>query len=62
MGGYSKEELEKALETIASVIRKIEKANSHFRPGTPQHTLATHRLKAFKIASDFIEKSLKALL
>ncbi len=59
MEGFTKEELEAALKTIASVVNKIEKAKAHFAPRTPQNTLATNRLKAFQIASVLIENELK---
>jgi hypothetical protein len=59
LDGFSREELESSLKTIASVISKIEKAKMHFKPKTPQHTVAVNRLKAFRIASVFIEKALK---
>ncbi len=56
---YMKEELEEALQTIASVIGRIEKVQPKFEEGTPQHTLAVRRIKAFRIASVLVEKELK---
>lgn len=55
---YSKEELEEAVQIISLFIRKIEKVKPKFREGTPQHTLAIRRIKAFQIASALIEMEL----
>jgi hypothetical protein len=55
---FIKEDLEEALRTISSIIHKIEKAKEHFTQGTSQWTLAKNRLKALKIASVLITKSL----
>jgi hypothetical protein len=55
---YSKEELEEAVQIIPSFIQKIEKVMPKFREGTPQHTLAIRRIKAFHIASALIEREL----
>ncbi len=51
MDNFTREELESALKTIASVISKIEKAKAHIAPKTPPHTLGENRLKAFRRAS-----------
>lgn len=55
---YSKEELEEALQAIPIFIQRIEKVMPKFREGTPQHTLAIRRIKAFHIASALIEREL----
>ncbi|GAB6087159.1 hypothetical protein [Alkaliphilus crotonatoxidans] len=55
---YSKIELEEARQAIPSFIQKIEKVKPKFREGTPQHTLAIRRIKAFHIASALMEKEL----
>lgn len=57
-GNSSKEELEEAVQTISSFIQKVEKVLPKFREGTPQHTLAIRRIKAFHIASVLIEREL----
>jgi hypothetical protein len=53
---YSRDELEEALQSMASLIRKIEEVEAKFREGTPQHTLAVRRIKAFQIASALIRE------
>jgi hypothetical protein len=56
---HTAEELAAARRTIRSMIDKIAKAQEHFARGTPQHTLARNRLKALRIASALITKSLR---
>lgn len=56
---YMKEELEEALQTITSVIDRVGNVQPKFEEGTPQHTLAVRRIKAFRIASVLVEKELK---
>ena len=53
---YSKESLEKAVEAFASVLARVESVLPKFAAGTPQHTLATRRLKAFAIAQELIRR------
>lgn len=55
---YTEEELENALEVAASVISRVEKVQSKFEAGTPQHTLAVRRIKALHISSALIEREL----
>ncbi len=55
---YSKEELEEAVQTIPSFIQKIEEVKPKFREGTPQHTLAIRRIRAFHIALELIKREL----
>lgn len=38
------------LQTMPTFISKIEKIVPKFKPGTPQHTLAVRRIRAFEIA------------
>ncbi len=57
---FAKVDLKEALRAISSMIQKIEKARGHFARGTPQRTLAENRLKALRIASELINKSLGA--
>lgn len=58
MDSSTQVELKEALRQIASTISKIEKLLPKLKQGTPQHTLATRRIKAFNIASDLILKAL----
>jgi hypothetical protein len=58
---FTKEGLEEALRAITSMISKIEKAQTHFNPGTSQHTLAKNRLKALRMASRFLAKASEEL-
>jgi hypothetical protein len=51
---FTKEDLEEALRTIASMINKIEKAKEIFAQGTPQHSLQKNRLNALTIVSSLI--------
>lgn len=55
---YAKENLEKALQALASATGRIEKALPKFAPGTSQHTLAVRRIKAFHIAAELIKREL----
>jgi hypothetical protein len=57
-GEYSKEELKEALQSIPMLRNQIEKVQSKFKEGTPQHTLAVRRIRAFNIAVELIEKEL----
>lgn len=41
-----------AMEAIPGYIRKIENILPKFQPGTPQHTLATRRIAAYRLAAD----------
>ncbi|MBM7868712.1 hypothetical protein JOC70_000181 [Clostridium pascui] len=55
---YSKEELEEAMQAIPLFIQRIENVKPKFREGTPQHTLAIRRIKAFHISLALIEREL----
>ena len=55
---YAREELEEARQSIISLASRVEKALPKFEEGTPQHTLAVRRIKAFDIAVDLIEREL----
>lgn len=58
MYNHTKEDLEEALRAISSTIAKCEKVKPKLKEGTPQHTLLIRRIKAFKIASELIEREL----
>jgi hypothetical protein len=55
---YRRDDLQKALQAIASMIGKAEKARAMFSPGTSQHTLQRNRLKALGIAEALIMEAL----
>ena len=58
MDDFTKEDMEKALQAIASMISKTEKTKDKFAQGTSQHTLQQNRLKALHITSSLISKEL----
>ena len=57
---FTRDDLQEALSALDSMIGKTEKAQVKFSPGTSQHTLARNRLKALRIASALITRSLKS--
>lgn len=59
MEDYTKEELEEALRSIDSTIRKCEKVQPKLREGTSQNTLLIRRIKALRIAAVLITKELE---
>ncbi len=61
MDCYTKEDLEKALAPIASLISKSEKAQKKLAQGTWQHTMLSNNLKALYIASPFLTKALSEI-
>lgn len=58
---YTKEDLEKALAPIASLISKSEKAQKKLAQGTWQHTMLGNNLKALYIASPLLTKALSEI-
>lgn len=58
MERFREEELQEALESIASAIHKYEQALSKLKVGTEQHTLLIRRINAFYIASALIEREM----
>jgi hypothetical protein len=54
----TRDDLHEALPAFASMIRKTEKAQAKFSPGTSQHTLQRNRLKALRIAEERIKVEL----
>jgi hypothetical protein len=55
---FTKEDLEKGLRALSSMIGKVEKAVAQFAQGTSQYTLQKNRFEALKIASSLISKEL----
>lgn len=53
-----KQELEEAHKTLTSFISRVEKVQPKFERGTPQHTLAVRRIKAFYISTELIKREL----
>ena len=53
---YSKESLEQAVEALAFATARVESVLPKFAAGTPQHTLAVRRLRAFAIAQELIRR------
>lgn len=60
MEKYSKTELEEALKSITSTLDKCEKVLIKLHTGTPQHTLTTRRVKAFRISIALLQRELEA--
>ncbi len=56
-GEMTKEELEEAVETIASMIRRCEDVLPKLKAGSSQETLTVRRIKAFHIATDLIKNT-----
>jgi hypothetical protein len=56
MDNYITNELQVALQPIASLISKSEKAQQKLVPGTWQHTMLRDNLKALHIASALMNK------
>ena len=55
---FTRDDLQEALGTFASMASKSEKAQAKFSPGTSQHTLQRNRLKALHIAEALIKGEL----
>jgi hypothetical protein len=53
---FVQDDLQEALDALASMISKTENAQAKFSPGTSQHTLLQNRLKALQIAEQLIKK------
>ena len=51
---FSNEALEQASEAFAFAAERVSSILPKFAPGTPQHTLAVRRLRAFEIAQTLI--------
>jgi hypothetical protein len=61
MVSYTKEDLEKALAPIASLLSKSEKAQAKLAPGTWQHTMLSKNTLALHIASPLLTKALSEI-
>ena len=58
MSDISREDLEKALSSLASMISRSEGVHDKFKEGTPQASLVRNRLKALHISSALVTKEL----
>jgi hypothetical protein len=58
---HTKEDLEKALAPIASLLSKSEKAQGKLAPGTWQHTMLGNNIKALHIALQLLTKALSQI-
>ena len=56
---YSKESLEQAVEALAFATTRVESVLTKFASGTPQHTLAVRRLRAFAIAQELLRREIQ---
>ena len=54
--GFSTESLIQASEAFAFAATRVESILPKFAVGTPQHTLAVRRLRAFAIAQELIRR------
>ncbi|MDF2596911.1 MAG: hypothetical protein K0R69_3252 [Clostridia bacterium] len=62
MDNFTKEDLENAIPTIASMISRSEKVQIKLKEGTPQASLTRNRLKALYISKALITKELQGEL
>ncbi len=59
MNSFTKDELEKALNALSSLISKCEKVQVKSTLGAAQRTLLENRIKAFQIASSLIKREME---
>ena len=55
---FSQEELSQAREAFAFASTRVQSVLPKFAAGTPQHTLAVRRLKAFEIVMELIRREI----
>ena len=55
---FSQEELSQAREAFACASTRVQSVLPKFAAGTPQHTLAVRRLKAFEIVMELIRREI----
>ena len=56
---FSRESLDQAIEAFAFATARVESVLPKFAAGTPQHTLAVRRLRAFAIAQELIRREIQ---
>jgi len=54
----SRDDLQEALDTLASMIDRVANTEAKFALGTSQHTLQHNRLKALRIAHAAVDEEL----
>lgn len=59
MDHFTREDLEKALPTISSMITRSEKTQKKFQEGTSQASLARNRIKALQVAESLVTRELE---
>lgn len=57
---YAREDLREALQALAIMLVRSEKARLKFLPGTAQHTLLVNRIEALRIARETVDDALDA--
>ena len=55
---YSKNDLEKAIAPVASIISKCQKAQVKFKEGTQNHTRFKNMIKAMTVSKTLIEEEI----
>lgn len=55
---YTNQELEEAIQAIASAVGRCEEVLPKLKTGSSQHTLTIRRIKAFHITADLIKRQL----
>lgn len=61
MNKYTKEELEKAIPPVSSIISKCEKAHLNAVEGTSNHTRLNKMIKAMYISKSFITNEISKI-
>ncbi len=56
-GGFTKEELEEAVQAIASTIDRCEEILPKLKAGSSQQTLTVRRIKAFHISTELLKNT-----
>jgi len=59
MDHFTREDLEKALPTLDSMITRSERTQNKFQEGTPQASLARNRIRALSIAASLVTRKLE---
>ena len=57
---FAREDLREALQALAMMLIRSEKARQKFPPGTAQHTLLVNRIEALRVARDLVDEALNA--
>ncbi len=57
---YAREDLREALQALAMMLVRSEKARLKFPPETAQHTLLVNRIEALRVARETVDEALDA--